>query len=179
MHGRHGLTWPAGLDLRCRTEADTDPLFRLLSNEDFQQNGATHDPFRCVKDAADFISRMPAHAFETVARVDGVVTGYAGIYPSTGLQRHTGTITVCVDPAHQRRGIGSALVSTLIRTAWVMMELSRLQLTVFVDNARAISLYTRFGCKREGTIANFARRPDGFVDAHLMAILKPDSFHVP
>ena len=33
--------------------------------------------------------------------------------------------------------------------------------------------------KREGTIANFARRPDGFVDAHLMAILKPYSFHVP
>lgn len=164
--------WPAGLDLRCRTGDDLGALHLLLSQDDFQHNGATHDPFGSIDDAADFFQALPSHAFEVVARVHGAVAGYAGVFPSPGRQKHTGTITVCVDPAFQHRGVGSALVASLIATAWSMMELSRLQLTVFVDNTRAISLYERFGFRPEGRIVNFVRRPTGYVDAYLMALMR-------
>ncbi len=52
------------------------------------------------------------------------------------------------------------------------MGLGRLQLTVFVDNARAIALYRRFGFVTEGRLSGFVERQDGsFIDAYLMALI--------
>ena len=47
-----------------------------------------------------------------------------------------------------------------------------MELTVFVDNARAIALYERFGFEREGLMRDYAFRDGAFVDALAMARLK-------
>ena len=49
----------------------------------------------------------------------------------------------------------------------------RLELEVYVDNEPAIRLYERFGFVREGTMRQYAFRDGVYVDAYLMARLRP------
>ena len=49
------------------------------------------------------------------------------------------------------------------------MRLTKLELHVFPHNEGAIALYDRFGFEREGYRKRHYRRPDGYVDAILMA----------
>ena len=52
------------------------------------------------------------------------------------------------------------------------LNLTRLELTVFTDNAPAIRLYKRTGFKVEGTLKKYAYRDGQYVDAFAMARLK-------
>ena len=52
------------------------------------------------------------------------------------------------------------------------LNLSRLDLRVYVDNAPAIALYEKFGFEVEGTHRRFAFRDGEYVDAHVMARLR-------
>ena len=168
-----GSRWPEGLSLRTRRQGDAAQLFALLTQVDFERNASTLDPFAIVEDVVAFFQSLPAGCCEVVADLNGEIVGHALVCPSLGRQKHTGTLTLTVHEAHQRRGIGAALMTCLITTAWVMMGLTRLQLTVFVDNVRAVSLYKRFGFMTEGRIRSFVERPDGFMDAYLMALMHP------
>ena len=66
-------------------------------------------------------------------------------------------------------GLGTALVAAT--QDWIRDRgLTRLALSVFPDNARAIALYTRAGFVREGLRRRQFRQPDGtYRDELLMA----------
>jgi putative acetyltransferase len=53
---------------------------------------------------------------------------------------------------------------------WLRIE--RIELTVFVDNAPALTLYQKFGFKIEGTGKRFALRNGEYIDAYFMARIK-------
>ena len=71
------------------------------------------------------------------------------------------------------RGIGSRLLLELLAVADDWLDLRRIELTVYVDDAPAIALYERNGFRVEGTHEAFAFRDGSYVDAHAMARLKP------
>ena len=52
------------------------------------------------------------------------------------------------------------------------LNLTRLDLRVYVDNLPAIVLYKKFGFDIEGTHRRFAYRNGEYVDAHVMARLR-------
>ena len=52
------------------------------------------------------------------------------------------------------------------------LNLTRLDLCVYVDNSPAIVLYKKFGFDIEGTHRRFAYRNGEYVDAHVMARLR-------
>ena len=79
---------------------------------------------------------------------------------------------MAVHDAWQGQGAGSALMAALLEVADRWMGLSRVELTVYADNARAIGLYERFGFEREGLHRNFAFRDGAYVDALAMARLR-------
>jgi L-phenylalanine/L-methionine N-acetyltransferase len=72
----------------------------------------------------------------------------------------------------QGRGVGTALMEACLDLADNWLNLSRLDLRVFVDNAPAIALYERFGFEIEGAHKRFAYRDGEYVDAHVMARLR-------
>ena len=166
--GRVSL-WPRGLSLRARRPEDVTPLFRLFSQSDVQRNASTLDPLTSPEDAGAVLGRSGPGVFEAVAAVDDLVVGFAGLYAFAGRQRHVGCCTLAVHEAFQRQGVGTALLQALLATGRGFAGLDRLQLTVFVDNARAISLYRRHGFQVEGRLRRFVKREDGFIDAYLMA----------
>lgn len=70
------------------------------------------------------------------------------------------------------RGIGTALMEAAIDMADNWLNLARLELTVFLDNAPAIGLYEKLGFTTEGTLANYAFRDGEYVDCLTMARLR-------
>jgi putative acetyltransferase len=161
--------WPEGLRLRRRVDRDAGGLYALLSQDDFQRNANTLDPFTSIDDLQAFSAAAAPHNLEIVATVDDTIVGFVGIYVLPGRQAHVGSFTLGVHEGFQRRGIGMLLMRALVGAAFGPMGLARLQAMVFADNTRALSLYRRSGFAIEGRLARFVRREDGFVDAFLIA----------
>jgi RimJ/RimL family protein N-acetyltransferase len=73
-----------------------------------------------------------------------------------------------VAQSHRRRGIGWALLEGAVD--WARRTgVRKLELHVFPYNTGAIAMYERFGFVHEGYRKAHYRRPDGYVDAILMA----------
>jgi putative acetyltransferase len=72
-----------------------------------------------------------------------------------------------------RQGIGSALLGAIVDAADNWLDIKRLELTVFTDNAAAITLYRKFGFEEEGVLRSFAYRAGSYVDAYAMARIRP------
>lgn len=108
--------------------------------------------------------------FSLVACARDEVVGHLGLSvyanPRT---RHSGHFGISVRDDWQGKGVGTALVEVALDLADNWLNLTRLDLRVYVDNAAAIALYERFGFEREGTHRRFAFRDGAYVDAHVMA----------
>ena len=113
--------------------------------------------------------------YNLAAVVGERVVGMFGLhtFPNRPRRRHVGDIGMAVHDEWQGKGVGSALMRAGVELADKWLNLSRLELTVYTDNEPAIRLYERFGFEREGTLRRYAFRDGVYVDAHLMARLRP------
>lgn len=75
---------------------------------------------------------------------------------------HVGTVLALgVLPSAAGRGAGQALVKKLVAWARKETDIRRLQLDVYTDNKKAISLYRKLGFKKEGLKRKYAKKKDG------------------
>lgn len=113
--------------------------------------------------------------FNLVAVVDDRVVGMAGVetFPSRPRRRHVGRIGMGVHSEWQGKGVGTALMAALVDLADNWLNLTRLELEVYADNAAAIHLYERFGFTYEGTLRQHAFRNGKYVDSNMMGRLRP------
>ena len=86
--------------------------------------------------------------------------------------RHAGHLGIAVRDDWQGKGIGAELMKACVDLADNWLDLTRLDLRVYVDNAPAIALYKKFEFEIEGTHQRFAFRDGKYVDAHVMARLR-------
>lgn len=103
-----------------------------------------------------------------------VAHGYLGRPQPHARRRHVGAIGIAVSPAHRRRGIADALMHALIDRAENWMQMTRLELEVYVDNAPAIALYRKHGFVEEGRLRGYAFRNGEYVDVYAMARVKQE-----
>jgi len=103
--------------------------------------------------------------------VEGEVVGNLGLetFPNRPRIRHSGTIGTAVRDDWQGKGVGTELMRAATDLADNWLNLSRIGLTVYTDNAAGIALYEKFGFRIEGTHRRYAFRDGGFVDAYSMA----------
>jgi putative acetyltransferase len=108
------------------------------------------------------------------AVIDGRLIGTAGLHtnPDRPRRAHAAAIGMAVHDAFAGRGAGSALLAALTHQADHWLNLTRIELNVWTDNARAIALYERLGFEREGILRRYALRDGAFVDALTMARLR-------
>lgn len=109
-----------------------------------------------------------------VAELDGEVVAQLGLHVGTNpRRRHVADIGMGVRDDHAGRGIGSALLQAALSLADDWLQVQRIELQVYADNAAAIALYRRHGFIEEGRHARYAWRDGEFVDAISMARLSP------
>ena len=70
------------------------------------------------------------------------------------------------------QGIGSKLLEALLDAADNWLNIRRVELSVFADNAAAIALYRKFGFEEEGVLRDYAFRDGHFADVLTMARLR-------
>ena len=136
--------------------------------------GALQLPFPSLEGWRKRLAEPPEGFFGLVASVEGDVVGSLGLhtFPSRPRRRHVGQIGMAVRDDWHRRGVGTALMEAAVDLADNWLNLTRLDLTVFADNAAAIHLYEKFGFVTEGRLACYAFRDGQYVDCLLMARLR-------
>jgi putative acetyltransferase len=162
---------PAGLTIRAREPGDWQEIAALRQLPRVRW-GTLATPFVSGDATRKFLENPPEGRTGIVAMLDGTIVGTADLTRDKGRRSHVGHIGICVHDAFHGRGIGSGLMAALVDAADNWLDLRRLELAVFVDNAPAIRLYEKFGFAIEGTRRAVAFRDGAFVDDHVMARLR-------
>jgi putative acetyltransferase len=113
---------------------------------------------------------------ERIVHGQAEVVGSAGLHPRSDLPRlrHVAMIGISVAAEAQRQGVGKALMQALCDYADRWMQVLRIELSVYSDNAAAIALYRTFGFEIEATQRGYALRDGAYVDSLIMARLHPN-----
>jgi len=98
-----------------------------------------------------------------VARApDGEVLGWAALSPTSSRPVYSGVaeVSIYVDPARARRGVGRALLEALIEVS-EREDFWTLKAGIFPENAPSIALHERCGFQRVGVSRRIGQMPDG------------------
>ena len=95
------------------------------------------------------------------------VIGWARLFPWKQRGFDIVEDLVYVDPVHQGRGIGRALLSELIKEAQGL-GYKTIVATVAADNRSGLELHTKLGFEMVGTIRNAANKFDRWMDIALV-----------
>ena len=132
--------------------------------------GTMQLPFTSVTTWRKRCSELPEGVRLLVACIDTEIIGCAGLtVPPAMRRRHVGELGLAVHDNWQRQGVGTALLTAVVELADRWLNLMRLELTVYTDNAPAIVLYKKLGFREEGRLISYAYRDGEFVDALAMA----------
>jgi putative acetyltransferase len=138
--------------------------------------GTLQLPYPSVEAWRKRIGEFSPNDYLLVATIAGELVGNAGLHAASKSprRRHVGTIGMAVRDDRQRRGVGTALMQSVIELADRWLNYRRLELGVYTDNVAALELYRKFGFVIEGTSRAYAFRDGRYVDAYMMARLHPD-----
>jgi L-phenylalanine/L-methionine N-acetyltransferase len=139
--------------------------------------GTLQLPFPSAETWRNRLAEPPEGLFSLVACADGDVVGNLGLEtsPTRWRMRHVGSIGMTVRDDWQGKGVGTALMRAALDLADNWLNLTRIELRVYVDKSAAVALYEKFGFEIEGTHRRLAFRDGEYVDAYSMARLKPPS----
>ncbi|HLJ72408.1 MAG TPA: ribosomal protein S18-alanine N-acetyltransferase [Roseiarcus sp.] len=137
------------------------PVLRPLRNDRAGQCAALH--------AAAFAHAWSAEEFETLLSAANV-SGEAAVDPASGALRgfvltriaadEAEILTIAVDSALRRRGVGRALLAAHMARL-PALGAKALFLEVERDNAAALALYAKFGFREVGQRKGYYRKRDG------------------
>ena len=136
--------------------------------------GTLQLPFPRAETWRERLSDPPEGSYSLVACVEGEVVGSLGLEtsPTRWRMRHVGSIGMAVSDDWQGKGVGTALMEAALDLADNWLNLTRIELRVYVDNSAAVALYKKFGFEIEGTHRRLAFRNGEYVDAYSMARIR-------
>jgi putative acetyltransferase len=152
---------------------DYEAMHRIMSGPRAAA-GTLQLPLQSAEAWRKRLAEPPEGLFLLVACVDGEVVGNLGLEtsPDRPRMRHVGSMGMAVRDDWQGKGVGTTLMGAALDLADNWLNLTRIELRVYVDNSAAVALYERFGFEIEGTHRRLAFRNGEYVDAYSMARLR-------
>lgn len=164
------MTAPAGLVVRPMSADDAQAVLRIYQ-AGIDGGLASFETTAPAWEAFD-AGRLPGHRF--VAELDGQVAGWVAVSQVSARAVYAGVVehSVYVDPAARGRGVGLALLQTLLASTdaagiWTV------QSAVFPDNTASLRLHQRAGFRIIGTRERISRRRGRWCDTILIERRSP------
>jgi len=137
------------------------------------QAGTLQLPFPSLDLWKQRLQVVDPNAHVLLACAGDEVVGQLGLYVCAyPRRRHVGELGMGVRDDWQGRGVGGKLLAAALALADGWLQLRRIELQVYADNAAGIALYTRHGFVEEGRHRDYAFRDGVFVDAVSMARIR-------
>lgn len=135
-------------------------------------NGTLQQPYPSIAFGRKRLDLQP-NKTQLVAEIDGRVVGVISMFVSQNPRRkHVADLGMAVHDDFHGQGVGTALMAAVVDMADNWLNITRLELSVFTDNAAGIALYKKFGFETEGTLRNYAFRNGNYADVYAMARLR-------
>lgn len=166
------------MEIRVASVSDARELMNLRQAVYVETDKMLFEPHEyqpTVRAERAFIKRFtePVNSCLLLAADGKLLVGFLGAMGG-GLNknRHSAQVMLAVRQSHWGRGVARDLLSELVRWTEEDSALTRLSLTVSVNNPRAIDLYQQAGFEIEGTLRKLYRDADGsYHDELSMALL--------
>ena len=156
-----------------RAEPEDYEAFWRIYQDESAYSGTLQLPFPSREAWRKRLAEPVEGDFTFAAVVGSEVVGNAGLHHFPRQRRaHAMHLGMAVRSDFQSKGVGTALMKAMVDLADGWLNVTRLELTVYTDNARAIALYKKFGFVVEGTHRAYALRDGRYADAHFMARIR-------
>ena len=160
--------WPDGLVIRASRPDDAEAMSEMIALPGFR-SGTLRLPYPRQGQTRSWLENQSSDTVNLMAVLDGRIVGNAGLNRHSGRRAHAAGVGIGIHDDFVGRGIGTALIGELVEVADNWLNIKRLELNVFTDNAVAIRLYEKFGFRPEGVYVAYAYRDGVFADSMAMA----------
>jgi putative acetyltransferase len=155
-------------------EADDAEAIAAIMNSGNVIYNTLQLPYTSLDFTRDRLENLPEGDRFLVAVMNDRVVGQLGLHLNSGRRAHAASLGMMVHADIQGQGVGRALMEAAVGLAERWLNISRIELEVYTDNAAALALYKAFGFEIEGTLHDYAFRDGHFVDAYLMARVRDE-----
>ena len=164
---------PAGVAIRRAEPSDFEGVWRTFLDEE-TYSGTLQVPHPSKEMWRKRFAEHGENDYVLVACADGEVVGHAGLFGAGRSPRraHAMHLGMTVRKDWHGKGVGGQLMTALLELADGWLNVTRLELTVFTDNERAIALYKKHGFVVEGTHKAYALRAGRYADTYAMARIR-------
>ncbi len=156
-------------------EDDLPRLFEWINERGLVVQNAAYKPVSEAQHRAWFDGLKGRRDVALFAiRVGPVLIGTCQLHTIDPVHRSAELQIRIGDPAHQGQGHGTEAVARLLDFAFQDLNLNRVYLHVFADNARARRVYEKAGFRTEGVLRAAAHIDGRYVDVLVMGVLRAD-----
>ncbi|MDR6292011.1 MULTISPECIES: GNAT family N-acetyltransferase [Inquilinus] len=165
------MTAAPGFTLRALHTEDWPDVAEMQAQPGFRW-GTLRPPYESRDAVRKWLEDRSPGDLYIAAEAEGQVVGLTDLTCGRGRRRHAAGIGMGVHDGWQGQGIGTALMAALIDAADNWLDLKRLELTVWADNAPALALYRKSGFVEEGRLRAYGYRDGAYADVLAMARLR-------
>lgn len=149
--------------------ADIDQI-RAIYAQPSCYAGTLQLPFPSQAQWEKKLGEVSSDFFSLVVEDQGRILGQLGLMLyDNPRRRHVANLGLGVCESARGKGVARALMLAAEELAFNWLAVQRIEIEVYTDNLKAISLYQSLGYEHEGTAKGYAFRGGEYVDAHLMA----------
>lgn len=161
------------ISLRAPEPEDLELLYQWENNPEWWNLGSTLVPFSRFQ-LKEYIAEAHRDIFDIkqlrlmVDLIDeGKTIGMVDLYDFDPHHRRAG-VGILIDPAFQKKGLGSEALTLLVIYAFSFLKLHQLYAHISVDNEASKVLFTRCNFVQTGVLKDWITTKEGYVDVITM-----------
>ena len=165
--------------LRAIERTDIPAFLRWFNDPEVRENLLLFAPMSVAQEELWFENKLQKndeYLFAIEAHVEDawVHIGNVGLHAIDWKNGSTIFGIAIGEKAYWNKGYGTDATRAMLRFAFAELNLHRVELEVFANNARAMRAYEKAGFKREGTRRQANFHDGQYRDAHIMAVLQEE-----